>query len=103
MFRLTALRTAFRGLRRSPVSMGVAWLSIMLSVGATAVVFAAIDVVLIQPLPYGRNDSSSPWTAGSALPTGYYSTQSGGLYRLYQGVNPTKWPDTKTFAASAAR
>lgn len=48
------VRIAFRMLRRSPVPTGIAILSIALSVGATAVVFAAIKSVLIDPLPYSH-------------------------------------------------
>src|SRR5579871_5977054 len=49
-----AIRIAFRLLKRSPVPSAIAWLSIALSIGATAVVFAAIHAVLIDPLPYTR-------------------------------------------------
>ena len=45
-------RFAFRLFRRSPASTAVAGLSIALSVGASAVVFAAVKAVLIDPLPY---------------------------------------------------
>lgn len=45
---------AFRLLRRTPVPTAIALLLIALSVGATAVVFAAIKSVLIDPLPYAR-------------------------------------------------
>lgn len=48
------LRLALRLFRRSPVPTGIALLSIALSVGATAVVFAAIKAVLIDPLPYAH-------------------------------------------------
>ncbi len=48
------LRLALRLLRRAPVPSCVALLSIALSVGATAVVFAAIQAVLIDPLPYAH-------------------------------------------------
>ena len=41
-------------LSRAPAPTGIALLSIALSVGATAVVFAAIKSVLIDPLPYAR-------------------------------------------------
>ncbi len=46
------LRLAFRLLRRNPSTTAIALVSIALSVGATAVVFAAIKSVLITPLPY---------------------------------------------------
>jgi hypothetical protein len=51
---LQDVRLAFRLLRRTPVATGIALLSIALGVGATAVVFAAIKSVLIDPLPYAR-------------------------------------------------
>ncbi len=47
-------RIAVRLLRRTPALSGIALLSIALSVGATAVVFAAIKAVLLNPLPYSR-------------------------------------------------
>jgi putative ABC transport system permease protein len=51
---LQDIRIAFRLFRRSPLTTGIALLSIMLSVGATAVVFTAVKAVLIDPLPYAR-------------------------------------------------
>src|SRR5580704_10708480 len=51
---LQDLRLAFRLLRRDLAGTGIALLSIALSVAATAVVFAAIKAVLIDPLPYAR-------------------------------------------------
>ncbi len=51
---LQDIRFAFRLFRRTPVPTAIALLSITLSVGATAVVFAAIKAVLIDPLPYTR-------------------------------------------------
>ena len=51
---LQDIRLTFRIFRRTPVPTGIALLSIALSVGATAVVFAAIKSVLIDPLPYAH-------------------------------------------------
>ncbi len=51
---LQDVRLAGRLLRRAPVPTAIALLSIALSVGATAVVFAAVKSVLIDPLPYRR-------------------------------------------------
>ena len=51
---LRDIRLAFRLFGRTPVPTGIALLSIALSVGATAVVFAAIKAVLIDPLPYAH-------------------------------------------------
>jgi len=51
---LQDVRLAFRFFSRTPVPAGIALLSIAVSVGATAVVFAAVKSVLIDPLPYAR-------------------------------------------------
>ncbi|HUJ21667.1 MAG TPA: ABC transporter permease [Bryobacteraceae bacterium] len=51
---LKDIRLAWRLLRRSPASTGIALSSIALSVGAAAVIFAAMKSVLIDPLPYTR-------------------------------------------------
>src|SRR5882724_11754869 len=51
---LRDIRIALRLWLRTPGPAGIALLSIALSVGATAVVFAAIKSVLIDPLPYAR-------------------------------------------------
>ena len=48
------IRLALRLLRRTPSFTSIALLSIALSVAATAVVFAAIKSVLIEPLPYAN-------------------------------------------------
>ncbi len=51
---LEDIRIALRVFRRTPGWTAVALVSIALSVGATAVVFAAVRSVLINPLPYAR-------------------------------------------------
>ena len=51
---LRDVRIALRLFRRTPVPTGIAVFSIALSVGATAVVFAAIKSVLLDPLPFAR-------------------------------------------------
>ena len=56
MSTLKDLRFALRLFRKTPVPTGIALLSIALSVGSTAVVFAAVKSVLIDPLPYTRTD-----------------------------------------------
>jgi len=53
---LEDVRFALRLLRRDPLSTTIALLSIALSVGATAVVFAAVKSVLIDPLPYSHSE-----------------------------------------------
>src|ERR1700722_19539426 len=51
---LQNIRFAFRLFGRTRVATSIALLSIALTVGASAVVFAAIKSVLIHPLPYLR-------------------------------------------------
>jgi predicted permease len=53
---LQDIRIGFRLLRRTPLLTGTALLSIILSVGATAVVFTAVKSVLLNPLPYANVD-----------------------------------------------
>ncbi len=48
------IRIAVRLLWRTPVSTSIALLSIALSIGATSVVYAAIQAVLIRPLPFSH-------------------------------------------------
>lgn len=54
MSALQDIRYALRLLRRAPTVSAIAILSTAFSVAATAVVFAAIKAVLIDPLPYAR-------------------------------------------------
>ncbi len=49
---LQDVRQAFRLFRRSPGLTSIALLSIAITIGATAVVFAAVKTVLLDPLPY---------------------------------------------------
>jgi putative ABC transport system permease protein len=51
---LRDIKLAIRLFWRTPTLTGIALVSIALSVGATAVVFAAVKSVLINPLPYAR-------------------------------------------------
>ncbi len=51
---LSDLRLGLRLWRREPVATAVALLSISLSVGAVTTVFAAVQAVLLRPLPYVR-------------------------------------------------
>ena len=51
---LQDVRIALRLLRRTPSLTAIAMLSTALSVGATAVVFTAVNAVLLKPLPYFR-------------------------------------------------
>jgi putative ABC transport system permease protein len=54
MAMLQDVRLAFRLLWRTPLPASGALLSIALSIGAAAVVFAAVKAVLLEPLPFAR-------------------------------------------------
>src|SRR5215813_12541379 len=68
------MRIALRMLWRAPGSTTVAMLSIALSIGATSVVFAAIQAVLLDPLPYARPNElvllRSEWPRNQQQSTG---------------------------------
>ncbi len=49
------VRHAFRLMRRSPTLTAVALASVAIGTSASAVVFAAVKAVLLQPLPYARS------------------------------------------------
>jgi putative ABC transport system permease protein len=49
-------RHAFHRLRRSPVFAGAAVLSLALAIGANVSIFAVVERVLLNPLPYGDPD-----------------------------------------------
>ena len=46
------LAYAFRRLRRDPLLMGVAVLTMGLGIGSAVAIFAVVDAVLLEPLPY---------------------------------------------------
>src|ERR1041384_5141026 len=85
---LRDVRLAFRLLLRAPVPTAIALLSIALSVGATAVVFAAIKRVLIDPLPYARPETLVQ--LGSVFPSAQEQAHSDWVV----------WNDAREIAAS---
>jgi predicted permease len=50
-------RDAIRGLRRTPAFTAAVILTLALGIGANAAVFAVIDAILIQPLPYPQAEA----------------------------------------------
>lgn len=57
MVLLSDLRQAWRTLRRAPAVAVLAVLSIAIGAGASAVVFAAVKAVLIEPFPYADSEN----------------------------------------------
>lgn len=54
--RIRDLRHGVRVLRRAPVFTSVAVATLALSIGANAAIFAAVDTVLLRPMPYPTAD-----------------------------------------------
>ena len=50
------VRIAFRGLLRAPALAATILLTVGLGIGATTVIFAAVDAALLRPLPYRDPD-----------------------------------------------
>src|ERR1700735_3892094 len=53
---LTLLRYAFRQLRGSPGFAATAILTLTLGIGASTAIFAVLDAVLLEPLPFPQPD-----------------------------------------------
>lgn len=54
---LQDVRISLRGLLRAPVMTAAIVLTVGLGIGATTVIFGAIDAALLRPLPYAQPDS----------------------------------------------
>ena len=50
-------RQAIRGLRRTPAFTAAVILTLALGIGANTAIFAVIDAILIQPLPYPQAEA----------------------------------------------
>jgi predicted permease len=80
----SALRPAWRSLRRSPAFTITASLTLVIGIGASVAIFAVINGVLLRPLPYG--DSARLVGAWHALPgvSIEKGNQTSGTYFTYK-------------------
>jgi predicted permease len=103
---LLLLRYSFRQLRQSPGFAATAVLTLTLGIGASTAIFAVLDAVLLEPLPFAQPDRL---VAVTSPPDGVVSIPT---MRDYQSRSITfsslaayrEWsPDQKTTNATAAR
>ena len=84
-------RHAIRGLRKTPAFTATVILTLGLGIGANTAVFAVIDSILIQPLPYPRAEALvGVWHTAPGLPgvpTGLGCSSS--MYFTYRDENKT--------------
>jgi putative ABC transport system permease protein len=53
---LSNLKSAFRGMRRSPSFAGAIIVTLALGIGANSAIFSALDAILLRPLPFPDGD-----------------------------------------------
>src|SRR5256885_13906334 len=79
---LRDLRYTLRSLRKSPVFLSVAVLSLALGIGANTAIFTLINQLILQPLPV-RNPEQLVMLAGRGK---HYGGNNGLSYPMYQEI-----------------
>lgn len=85
----SALRPAWRSLRRTPAFTLTASLTLVIGIGAAVAIFALVNGVLLRPLPYGDPDRLvGVWhnLPGVSIAKG---NQTAGTYRTYRALAHT--------------
>ncbi len=75
---LSDLRFGFRQLLRSPLTSAAAIVSLALGIGGTAVMFGAVDAILLRPLPYPDADRLMLVSTTSSLTRDASTARRGG-------------------------
>src|SRR4051794_3198406 len=73
---LDALRGALRPLRRDPVMIATATLTLAVAIGANTTVFSVVDSVLLRPLPFPQPEHL------------YYIVEHAGRNAMEAGLGP---------------
>ena len=83
-------RHAIRGLRRTPAFTAAVILTLALGIGANTAVFAVIDSILIQPLPYPQAEALvGVWHTAPGVPGAVTIGSTPSMYFTYREENNT--------------
>ena len=83
-------RHAIRGLRRTPAFTAAVILTLALGIGANTAVFAVIDSILIQPLPYPQAEALvGVWHTAPGVPGAGTIGCTPSMYFTYREENKT--------------
>jgi hypothetical protein len=81
---------AIRGLRRTPAFTAAVILTLALSIGANTAIFAVIDSILIQPLPYPQAEALvGVWHTAPGVPGAGTLGCTPSMYFTYREENKT--------------
>jgi putative ABC transport system permease protein len=78
------IRPAWRSLRRTPAFTVTASMTLIIGIGAAVAIFALVNGVLLQPLPYGQPDRLVATYHSLSIPGLDRANQTSGMYFTYK-------------------